>query len=69
MVAEIPIRIAGNELMIAVHRDLLGLAHGTIPLNFEFKWADNIDDGSDSREFLLHGDAAPNGRFNYRYQE
>ena len=69
LVAEIPIRIAGNELMIAVHRDLLGLAHGTIPLNFEFKWADNIDDGSDSREFLLHGDAAPNGRFNYRYQE
>ena len=38
-------------------------------LRLDFKWADNIPNGGDILDFLDHGDVAPNGRFNYRYEE
>jgi hypothetical protein len=33
---------------------------------FDFKWADGCHQFGDWRDFALNGDAAPNGRFNYR---
>ena len=33
-----------------------------------FKWADNLQQGGDPLEFIVNGDAAPNGRFNYVYR-
>ncbi|MFD0717083.1 hypothetical protein [Paenibacillus sp. GCM10027626] len=50
-------------------RELLDLADLTKPLQFDFKWADNISSGSDAMEFYMHGNAAPNARFNYRFTE
>lgn len=66
-VSDLPYRVAGNQVALAVPRALLGLVGKNTAVDFEFKWADNIRDGSDAREFLINGDAAPNGRFNYRY--
>lgn len=56
-VAKAPMRIAGNELQLAVPQRLVGAA-------FDFKWA---DDCGESGEFV-RGDAAPPRRFNFRYE-
>ena len=39
---------------------------GRLPRHFDFKWADNCLDERCWRDFTLHGDAAPNDRYNYR---
>jgi hypothetical protein len=51
---------------IAVERGLVGL-HGN-PLQFDFHWADNMQNTEDITEFAINGDSAPNRRFNYRFQ-
>ena len=57
---------AGEKtLQIAIPR-ADALLSGT--LDFEFKWVDNADD-SDILNFYVDGNAAPLGRFNYRYTE
>ena len=56
--------ISGNQLVIKVEDGLIGLAERD---NFDFKWADNSTVTGDVMEFMDLGDAAPNGRFNYRY--
>jgi len=55
----------GTELAVCIPKRLLGVGE---VLDFEFKWSDNmqIDGGID--DFLVNGDVAPSGRFNYRYQ-
>jgi hypothetical protein len=57
-------RAAGSEMEIGVPRDLLGLMSPSA--SFDFKWADNLPQTGDATDFTLHGDAAPNDRFNYR---
>lgn len=52
----------GKTLVIKVAKDLIGFT-GTM----DFKWADNSVPTADIMEFLDQGDAAPNGRYNYRY--
>ncbi|MDF2440383.1 MAG: hypothetical protein JWN98_1367 [Abditibacteriota bacterium] len=52
-----------SEVEIAIPRWILGNA-----TNFDFKWADNCFEKGDWSDFTLNGDAAPNDRFNYRYQ-
>ncbi len=52
---------------LRVPRSLLGLPSNS-PLDFEFKWTDNALGSGDILDFYLHGDVAPGGRFNYRYQ-
>lgn len=64
--AEVRYAVKGNELMIAIPRKALGLGDG--PLEFEFKWADNIQNEGRIEEFTLNGDVAPPGRFNYLYR-
>lgn len=36
-------------------------------LDFEFKWADNMQDEGNPMDFYVRGDVAPSGRFNYVY--
>ncbi len=54
--------LSGKVLQIEVKRDLLGVGD-----TFDFKWADNSVPTGDIMEFLDQGDAAPGGRYNYRY--
>lgn len=54
----------GRKLELRIPRHLLG-AEGSIDL--EFKWSDHMQN-PDVMDFLLHGDAAPAGRFNYPYR-
>ncbi len=54
--------LSGKVLQIMIDRDLLGVGD-----TFDFKWADNSVPTGDIMEFLDQGDAAPSGRYNYRY--
>lgn len=67
-VAPIAYRASGRELHVAIPRALLG-RHGRGPLQLEFKWVDNVGLDGDVMNFYVHGDAAPDGRFNYMYTE
>ncbi len=58
-------RVSGNRLELAVARKTLGLAGK--PVRFDFHWADNIQKEGQILAFALHGDSAPDRRFNYRY--
>jgi hypothetical protein len=62
-------RAAGKDLVIAVPRALIGLgvAAGR-PLQFDFKWADNLPAVPAVMDFYQYGDVAPDARFNYRYR-
>ena len=51
---------------VRVPRKLLGLAPNST-LDIEFKWIDSVPASGDILGFYLHGDVAPDGRFNYRY--
>jgi hypothetical protein len=55
---------AGAELELTLPWSTLGLE--TPPAAFDFKWADHGLVANDWTDFTLHGDAAPNDRFNYR---
>ena len=58
-------KLDGKTLVIKVPKSIVPVG-GT----FDFKWADNsISDGVEIMQFLDLGDAAPNGRFNYRYTD
>ena len=61
------LQIGTRELHLAVERTVLGLTPDK-PLRLDFKWTDNIPDNAQAIDFLDQGDAAPNARFNYRYE-
>jgi len=61
---EVPYRVAGNEMELSIPLGALGIA--SLPDAIDFKWADNIPPSGQAVDFTLHGDAAPNDRFNYR---
>ena len=66
-IGQVPYRLNGNGLELAIPRALIGQA-GHAPA-FDFHWADNIQGGSDGvAEFGVNGDSAPNRRSNYRYE-
>ena len=65
---EAQLRTDANRLMLRIPRRLLGLDAGR-PLDFEFKWADNMQDLGNIMDFYVNGDAAPGGRFNYVFTE
>lgn len=60
--------VKGNEMELAISRKSLGFRDTSIPVRFDFKWADNFQ-SFDPIEFTISGDTAPNGRFAYRYWE
>lgn len=56
-------RVSGNQMMITVPRSYL--SNLSKPLNFEFKWSDNMQNDNDPLDWYLNGDVAPGGRFNF----
>jgi len=66
---EIEYRVEGNEMHLAIPRSLLWRMEAERPVRIDFKWADNLQSEDDALEFIVNGDVAPNGRFNYRYAE
>ncbi|HEY3269556.1 MAG TPA: hypothetical protein VGM37_21795 [Armatimonadota bacterium] len=64
-VANVPCRVAGAEMELSIPRAALGLKAG--PIRLGFQWQDNVDAGADVLNLYRNGDAAPNGRFQYRY--
>ena len=63
-------RAIGNEMQITIPRALLGLTNKG-RTDFEFHWVDNAPVGGDPKviaDWWYVGDSAPDGRFNYRYQ-
>jgi len=60
----VSLRLGERELEVAVPLRALGLRER--PAAVHFKWADNAIRKGEAAEFTLHGDAAPNDRFNYR---
>lgn len=57
--------VEGNKLELAVPKSLLGVSGKS--MTFDFKWADNTGELVDPISLCLHGDTAPNRRFNYRF--
>lgn len=69
-VGRVPMKVDGKTLEVQIPRRMLGMAERKIDLRF--KWADNsAGDGTDGEilNFYRNGDAAPDGRFLYRYFE
>ena len=67
-VCDVQFVVKENEMHLVVPRTALGMAPGKGPLRFDFKWADNVPESGDILDFITHGDVAPNGRFNYRFE-
>ena len=63
--ADVPMRVRGNELYLAIPRTALALPDGDFTL--DFKWADGLPQPGDPMDFYLGGDVAPEGRFRYRF--
>jgi hypothetical protein len=57
--------VVGNEMEISVPAELLRVSGDQAA--FDFKWADNPYELKDPISLCLHGDTAPNRRFNYRF--
>ena len=66
-VSRVSYAASGNQLEIAIPRTDLALGVG--PLQVDFKWVDNAQKPGDIMDFITSGDAAPSGRFNFRYKE
>jgi hypothetical protein len=66
IVGQAQFQVQGNQLELAVPRTLLGKT-GSAPA-FDFHWADNIQGFTGVAELGVHGDSAPNRRWNYRFQ-
>jgi hypothetical protein len=66
-VSKVPFRVENNQLMLVVDRDRLGLPTGKEP-RFDFKWIDNAQQPGNILDTYISGDAAPDGRFRYRYE-
>jgi len=64
-IGEAAYRVEGRELHIAVSRESLGIGPGGFSI--EFKWIDNAKRPGDILNAYVDGDAAPDGRFRYRY--
>jgi hypothetical protein len=59
--------VINNKMEIKIGRETLKLDGK--PLNFEFKWNDNMQENGDIMDFYVNGDTAPGGRFNFVYSE
>mgnify|MGYP006292021847 CR=1 FL=1 len=65
-VTAVPYRISGPRLHVAIPRKALGLDKDGAGITFDFSWTDNV---GCERPLALYteGDAAPLGRYRYRY--
>ena len=63
--ADVPCSVNNDFIELSVPLQQLGLTDGAKTI--DFKWADNMPQTGDIRDFMDHGDTAPNARFRYRY--
>jgi hypothetical protein len=68
-VAMVPLQATGNQLTVSIPREVMGVSAAAGKLKLDFKWVDNIPVTGDIMEFYSKGDAAPDARFNYRFNE
>ncbi|MBN9385508.1 MAG: hypothetical protein J0H74_32445 [Chitinophagaceae bacterium] len=61
---ELDYAAGGNKLEIKIPKALLGIS-GEIDLGF--KWSDNMQQEGEIADFIINGDVAPAGRFNFHY--
>ncbi|MCS6777989.1 MAG: hypothetical protein RMJ43_10270 [Chloroherpetonaceae bacterium] len=66
-VAPVRYRAEGREMHLAIPRAALGLPEGRKHVRIDFKWIDNAQRPGDIMDCYVSGDAAPPGRFRYRY--
>ena len=64
--ADVRFRVEGNQMHLAVPREVLGLAQD--PVTFDFKWIDNVQLPDDLTILYVDGDTAPLGRFRFQYR-
>lgn len=64
VIGEVSYRVKGNQMMIAVPLELLGVEHCDY-MNFNFKWVDSDSKMTTMEQFYTEGDVAPLGRLNY----
>ncbi len=67
IVGNVPYRVEGKEMMIAVPQEMLGIEN-YYEIDLEFKWADSTITYDEMEDFYCDGDVAPLGRLNYVYQ-
>jgi hypothetical protein len=68
-VGDVLLVMKGNEVHFAIPRSMLAPRSKPGPLHFDFKWVDNIAGPITADKLITDGDAAPNGRYNYRFEE
>ena len=66
VVATAPYVTKGNEKHLSVSKEAIGIEGNAFTV--DFKWADNQPESLQIMDFIDKGDAAPNGRFNYRFE-
>lgn len=66
--ARVEFRAEGPHLHLAIPRVALGPAGRGSAVALDFKWVDHAQRPGDPLDFYVSGDAAPEGRFNYRYR-
>ncbi len=66
-VGEVSYRVSGNQMMIAVPLEMLGIENYRA-IEIQFKWADSTTTYDEMEDFYIDGDVAPLGRLNYIYQ-
>jgi len=65
-VTKVKLVAQGDELMLAVPRQVLGLPSEDA-VSIDFKWWDNAQKPGEIMDTYLSGDVAPDARFNFRY--
>lgn len=65
-VGKVPYRVQDNRIHIAVPKTMLRIERQSFAI--EFKWLDNSQKPGDIMDVYINGDAAPSGRFRYRYE-
>ena len=64
VVGEVSYRVKGNQMMISVPLEMLGVQHPDY-MNLHFKWVDSDSKMTTMEQFYTEGDVAPLGRLNY----
>ena len=64
MIGDVSYRVKGNQMMIAVPLEMLGVEHPDY-MNLHFKWVDSDSKMTTMEQFYTEGDVAPLGRLNY----
>ena len=59
-------RQQGNRLFFIIPKRLFGIGRRQ-NFHLQFKWSDNMQKEGDILDFLINGDVAPMGRFNYEF--